>query len=84
MASATPYGYLPSRRASPPFGLYQIILLGNKVTLFANTEQFAQGRYVKVERPGVHDRKSTALTIAPSRHVAYSRRVIVFNSEFIV
>jgi len=24
------YGYLPSRKASPPIGWYQIILLGDK------------------------------------------------------
>jgi len=32
MASATPdlYGYLPSHRASPPFGWYHILLFGKK------------------------------------------------------
>jgi len=31
------YGYLPSRRASPPFGRYQIVLLGNRGTWVLTT-----------------------------------------------
>jgi len=30
------YGYLPSRRASPPLGRYQIILLGDRGTIGVN------------------------------------------------
>jgi len=30
------YGYLPSRKASPPIGWYQIILLGDRGTCVAH------------------------------------------------
>ena len=32
LLSARPAGYLPSLRASPPFGRYQVILLGDRGT----------------------------------------------------
>ena len=31
------YGYLPGRRASPPFGQYQIVLLGDRGTWVLTT-----------------------------------------------
>jgi len=36
MASAVAYGYLPSHKASPPIGWYQIILLGDKRHMCVN------------------------------------------------
>jgi len=45
------YGYLPCHRASPPFGRYQITLLGDRGICMC--EQLAQGCYMRVEQPGV-------------------------------
>jgi len=65
------YDYLPSHRASPPFGRYQFILLGEQIEAHV-CEQLVQSRYVKRSdrdsnlRPT--DCKSDALTTTPPRH----------------
>ena len=43
------YGYLPSRKASPPMGWYQIILLGDRGTCVLTT---CPGLHSTAERPG--------------------------------
>ena len=43
------YGYLPSRKASPPIGWYQIILLGDRGTCVLTT---FPGLHSIAERPG--------------------------------
>ena len=43
------YGYLPSRKASPPIGWYQIILLGDTATCVLTT---CPGLHSIAERPG--------------------------------
>ena len=43
------YGYLPSRKASPPIGWYQIILLGDRGTCVLTT---CPGLHSTAERPG--------------------------------
>ena len=43
------YGYLPSRKASPPIGWYQIILLGDRGTCMLTT---CPGLHSIAERPG--------------------------------
>ena len=43
------YGYLPSRKASPPIGWYQIILLGDRGTCVLTT---CPGLHSIAERPG--------------------------------
>ena len=43
------YGYLPSRKASPPIGWYQIILLGDRGTHVLTT---CPGLHSIAERPG--------------------------------
>ena len=48
VASVT-YGYLPSHKASPPIGWYQIILLDDRNAF----ERLCQGRCPKVMWPGV-------------------------------
>jgi len=47
------YGYLPSRRASPPSDRYQdlVVLLGDRGKRAC--EQLAQGCFLKAERPGL-------------------------------
>ena len=63
LISARPGGYLPNWRASPPFGQYQIILLGNRGTCVLNN------LHMEVERPGFEPatsyRESSAITITP-------------------
>ena len=44
------YGYLPSHKASPPIGWYQIILLGDRGTCVLTT---CPGLHSIVERPGI-------------------------------
>ena len=46
------YGFLPSRRASPPFGRYQIILLGHRGTWVWTTCPW-ELLYPAIHRPGV-------------------------------
>jgi len=65
------YGYLPSRRASPPLGQYQIILLGDRGTIGVNNlPRVVARQYTGREsnsRP--YDHKSDALAITlPSHH----------------
>ena len=43
------YGYLPSRKASPPIGWYQIIMLGDRGTCVLTT---CPGLHSIAERPG--------------------------------
>ena len=63
------YGYLPSCKASPPIGWYQIILLGDRGTCVL---KLAQGCIRQCggqdSNPWPVDRKSSILTTRPPSH----------------
>jgi len=65
------YGYLPSRRASPP--LDRGTKLYCSLTEARVCEQLAQRRYLKVERPGVEP----ATFFVASQHPSWRRGVVV-------
>jgi len=56
------YGFLPGRKLSPPFGQYQIILLGDRATHVR--ERLVQGHYVEGRLAG--NRTCDLLIISPA------------------
>jgi len=62
------YGYLPSRRASPPLNRYQIILLGEDVThdmCSNNLLEVVENGTARTQTRDLLSCKSNALTIRP-------------------
>ena len=68
-ATADLYGYLPSRKASPPIGWYQIILLGDRGTCVLTTcPGCTRQRRGQDSNSRPIDRKSSVLTTRPPSH----------------
>jgi len=70
------YGYLPSRRASPPVGRYQIILLGDRGTIGVNNLPRVVARQCtdreSNSRPSDHKSDALAITL-PSHQRLYNK-----------
>ena len=63
------YGYLPSRKASPPIGWYQIILLGDRGTcVLATCPGCSRQREGQDLNPWPVARKSSAYPLRPLSH----------------
>ena len=79
------YDYLPSHRASPPNGWYQIILLGDRDTCVLTTSPGLHSTAGRLQgsnpRPRPTDRKSSVLTTRPPSHTYHTIWIASANSS---
>jgi len=61
------YGYLPSRRASPPLDLYQIVLLGDRGTRVQEAQLSPSDRAMRLVSSNLRNSAETTYTTSPDQ-----------------